>query len=194
MAGSGKKAIQPRSPKRVGEVEMSSLPVRLESRACLVVALLLSIAGGATAFSVTSPPPVAAASRITAIRAFTAGPGDDGALVLSDDIFAREQGNKPPFAGSGTANYPTHYLLVMVEVTDGDGRQVELTATEGRKVVWRKVSPLHIQAGGSSMDEKTYAVFFIEGDRCEVIRLRARLVGPGKPASMTKAIEFVCSE
>jgi NADPH-dependent ferric siderophore reductase len=82
----------------------------------------------------------------------------------------------------------------MVEVTDDDGRKVELTATEGRRVVWRKISPSYIEAGGSSMDAKTYAVFFIEGERCEVVKLRARLVGPGKPSMMTKAIEFVCSE
>lgn len=166
--------------------------MRLSLSACLL-ALVTGILSGASAFSATTTTPPPAASRITAMRAFTADPSD-GALVLSDDIFSKEPGNKTPFAGSGTANYPTHYLLVMVEVTDDDGRKVELTATEGRKIVWRKISPSYIQAGGSSMDAKTYALFFIEGDRCEVVKLRARLIGAGKPSTMTKAIEFACGE
>jgi hypothetical protein len=155
------------------------------------MSLLLSVVGNAAAHGGRHSRPSPA--RITAMRAFTADPAND-VLSLSDDIFAKESGNKTPFAGSGTANYPTHYLLVMVEVTDDDGRKVELTATEGRQVVWRKISPSYIQAGGSSMDAKTYAVFFIEGDRCEIIKLRARLRGPGKPSALTKSIEFVCGE
>lgn len=168
---------------------MSIPSVRLKLKVCLVSLVLgLSSSGIVSAVPCTAAP----AARITALKAFTVDP-EGGEFTLSNDVFEGQQGSKPPFAGSGTANYPTHYLMVMVEVTDDDGRKVELTATEGRKVVWRKISPAYIQAGRSSF-EPTYAVFFIEGDRCEIIKLKARLVGPGKPSSMTKAIEFVCSE
>ncbi len=166
---------------------MSTLPARLKLRA-LFMLLLVSVFGSASVFSAqssTTPP-----ARITAIKASTVS-AQEGSLSVSDNIFDRQQGSAPPFAGSGAANYPTRYLMVMVEVTNNDGRKVELTATEGRRVVWRKISTAHMEP---SDYEKTYAIFFIEGDRCELVRLRARLVGPGKPSTMTKAIEFGCGE
>lgn len=170
---------------------MNTLRLRLTVKVCLM-SLCLGISSSAGAFgdlTVSQQP-----GRITAMNAFTADPGE-GALSLSDDIFARQQGSKIPFAGIGAANYPTHYLLVMVEVTGSYGHRVELTATEGRKVVWRKTSSTNVPTGASYMEPvKSYAIFFIEGDRCEIIKLRARLVAPGKPSVMTKAIEFACGE
>jgi hypothetical protein len=166
---------------------MSTLSARLKLGAFLIF-LLASLFGSVSAFSAQSS--TTPTARITAIKAATVN-AQDGELSVSDNIFDRQQGSAPPFAGSGAANYPTRYLMVMVEVTNNDGRKVELTATEGRRVVWRKISTAHMTPADY---EKTYAIFFIEGDRCELVRLRARLVGPGKPSTMTKAIEFGCGE
>ncbi len=172
---------------------MNITPPRLKVRAFFMLLLLLvatSSTGAASVGASFGQTP----SRITAMKAFTADPFE-GSISLSDDIFARQQGNKPPFAGSGAANYPTHYLIVMVEVTGSYGHRVELTATEGRKIVWRKISETNVESGESFSEPiKSYAIFFIEGTRCELIRLRARLVGAGKRSGMTKAIEFGCGE
>jgi hypothetical protein len=113
-----------------------------------------------------------------------------------EDIFANQKGNAPVFAGSGAANYPTHYLLVMVEVTSDDwSAKVQLTGTEGRKVVYNKIAQSYVPAGGGDVKNvKTYALFFIEGDRCEKIRLTARLLGQRQPSTMTKTVEFACGE
>ncbi|HEX7998206.1 MAG TPA: hypothetical protein VF528_07440 [Pyrinomonadaceae bacterium] len=167
---------------------MNPLSARLKLSVCFLT-LLTSVLSDVQAVSQTRVATQQSA-RITAIKASTVDPSN-GEISVSDNIFDRQQGNKPPFAGSGAANYPTRYLLVMVEVTNDDGRKVELTATEGRRIVWRKISPAYMQAADY---DHTYAIFFIEGDRCELVRLRARLVGPGKPSMMTKAIEFGCGE
>ncbi len=121
----------------------------------------------------------------------------DAELSLSPDLFKAQPGSGPVRAGSGAANLPERYLMVLVELTGGQTSKVELTATEGRRVVWRKVSDTHMEGLGYASDfnsQKSYAIFFIEGDRCDTLKLKARYVGPGKPSSMTRTIEFACGE
>jgi hypothetical protein len=122
-------------------------------------------------------------------------PGEEGPGV-SGDIFADQKGKTSVFAGSGAANYPTRYLLVTVEVTSDDWTaKVQLTGTEGRRVVFNKISQANIAPGGGDVKNvKTYALFFIEGDRCETIKLTARLIGERRASTMTKTVEFGCGE
>jgi hypothetical protein len=122
----------------------------------------------------------------------------EGELSLSEDLFKGKPGNAPVFAGSGSANYPEHHLVVLVELTGGSSNKVELRATEGRRLVWRKVADTFYQKHGYDTEEldnpRTYAIFFIEGTRCETLKLTARYLGPGKPSSMTRTVEFGCGE
>jgi hypothetical protein len=134
--------------------------------------------------------------KITALKVSTLIVSD-AELSLSQDIFKHQQGGGPVRAGSGAANLPERYLMVLVELTGGQTSKVELTATEGRRVVWRKVSGTNVEGldyTTDSKNQKSYAIFFIEGDRCDTLKLTARYVGPGKPSSMTRTIEFSCGE
>lgn len=160
--------------------------------AALLVSLILSISGGVSATSARQPATVA---RITALKVSTMSPGEEGPGV-SDDIFADQKGKTSVFAGSGAANYPTRYLLVTVEVTSDEWTaKVQLTGTEGRRVVFNKISQANVAAGGGDIKNvKTYALFFIEGDRCETIKLTARLIGERRASTMTKTVEFGCGE
>jgi hypothetical protein len=134
-------------------------------------------------------------ARITSLKVSTVNPDEEGPGV-SGDIFADAKGKSSVFAGTGAANYPTHYLLITVEVTSDDWTaKVQLTGTEGRRVVFNKISQTNIATGRSGIENvRTYAVFFIEGDRCETIKLAARLVGQRRPSTMTKTVEFGCGE
>jgi hypothetical protein len=135
--------------------------------------------------------------RITAVKVSTLD-SVDGELSLSEDLFKGKPGNAPVFAGSGAANYPEHHLMVLVELTGGSTSKVELRATEGRRLVWRKVADTFYQKHGYDTEDldnpRTYAIFLIEGTRCETLKLTARYVGPGKPSSMSRTIEFGCGE
>ncbi|HEV7844238.1 MAG TPA: hypothetical protein VGO69_11120 [Pyrinomonadaceae bacterium] len=149
---------------------------------------------------VVSAAPQRGGGRITALKVSTLD-SENAELSLSEDIFKGERGNKPVRAGTGAANYPEHHLVVLVELTGGlgsTGAKVELRATEGRKLVWRKISDTFYQKLGADTEDqqnpRTYAIFFIEGMRCETLKLTARYVGPGKPSSMTRTIEFACGE
>jgi hypothetical protein len=73
--------------------------------------------------------------------------------------------------------------------------KVQLTGTEGRRVVFNKISQSNVPFGGGDVQNvKTYAVFFIEGDRCETIKLTARLIGQRRASTMTRTVEFGCGE
>lgn len=135
--------------------------------------------------------------RITALKVSTLD-SVEAELSLSEDLFKGQRGNAPVRAGTGAANYPEHHLIVLVELTGGTTSKVELRATEGRRLVWRKVAETFYQKLGADTEDfknpRTYAIFFIEGTRCETLKLTARYVGPGKPSSMTRTIEFACGE
>jgi hypothetical protein len=135
--------------------------------------------------------------RITALKVSTLD-SVEGELSLSEDLFKGKPGNAPVFTGTGSANYPEHHLVVLVELTGGSTSKVELRATEGRRLVWRKVADTFYQKLGADTEDlanpRTYAIFFIEGTRCETLKLTARYVGPGRPSSMTRTVEFGCGE
>jgi hypothetical protein len=160
--------------------------------ATLLASLFLSFSCGISATSVRQS---ATPARITSLKVSTVDPNAEGPGV-SGDIFADAKGKTSVFAGSGAANYPTHYLLVTVEVTSDDwSAKVQLTGTEGRRVVFNKISQTNVAMGGGDVrNVKTYAVFFIEGDRCETIKLTARLVGQRRASTMTRTVEFGCGE
>lgn len=135
--------------------------------------------------------------RITAVKVSTLD-SVEGELSLSEDLFKGKPGNAPVFTGTGAANYPEHHLMVLVELTGGSTSKVELRAMEGRRLVWRKVADTFYQKGGYDNEDldnpRSYAIFFIEGARCETLKLTARYLGPGKPSSMTRTVEFACGE
>ena len=136
-------------------------------------------------------------ARITAMKVSTLD-SEGGKLAVSDDLFEGQRGNGPVRAGTGSANYPEHHLLVLVQVTGNTDAKVELRATEGRRLVWSKVSqPFYEKLGADTEDinnPRRYAIFFIEGERCETLKLTARLVGQRQPSSMSKTLEFSCGE
>ncbi|MBD0372375.1 MAG: hypothetical protein ICV60_16145 [Pyrinomonadaceae bacterium] len=137
--------------------------------------------------------------KITAIKVSTADPTSEGGFPRLEDVFARQVGNEQVFAGSGAANGITYYLLVMVEVTGEDaGQKVELVVTEGRAIVFRKIgTAVRPPDGDFGPPIRSYALFLIEGGRCETIRLRARLMPArrgGQGSSITKTIGFGCGE
>ena len=158
---------------------------------CLASALLVICAAASAATAQTSP------GKITALKVSTLD-SSEGELSLSEDVFKGKPGNAPVFAGMGAANYPEHHLVVLVELTGGSTGKVELRATEGRRLVWRKIASTFYQKLGADTEDinnpRTYAIFFIEGERCVPLKLAARYVGPGKPSSMTRTVEFACGE
>jgi hypothetical protein len=158
---------------------------------CLASALLVLCIGAPAATAQTSP------GKITALKVSTLDSAE-GELSLSEDLFKGKPGNAPVFAGMGAANYPEHHLVVLVELTGGSTGKVELRATEGRQLVWRKVANTFYQKLGADTEDtnnpRTYAIFFIEGERCQDLKLTARYVGPGKPSSMSRTVEFACGE
>lgn len=158
----------------------------------LLAILLLSVSSGVSATGIRHR---AQAAKITAMKVSTLNPSENG-IGTFDDIFANRQGNKPVFAGTGAANYPTHYLLVLVEVTGPAwSEKIQLTGTEGRRIVYNKISPSYVPTGEGGIESvKTYALFFIEGDRCETIKLTARLLGQRRASTMTRTIDFGCGE
>jgi hypothetical protein len=137
-----------------------------------------------------------AATKITAMKVSTVEPSPEGEMGTLSDIFEGKTGNAPVFAGTGAANYPTRRLMVMVEATGEDSNpSIELTGREGRRLVYRKISKAFVPTSGSyGAPATTYSFFFIEGDRCETIKLTARIVGQRRPSTMTKTIEFGCGE
>jgi hypothetical protein len=168
------------------------------SAAACFAALLIVISVSFSPF-VTSAAPQRGGGRITALKVSTLD-SDNAELALSEDLFKGQRGNAPVRAGTGAANYPEHHLVVLVELTGGlgAGSKIELRATEGRRLVWRKISDTFYQKLGADTEDmqnpRTYAIFFIEGTRCDTLKLTARYMGPGRPSSMTRTIEFSCGE
>ena len=172
---------------------LARVPV-LKALSCLVV-LLVTL--GCLALGARARGPVEQA-RITAMKVSVVDAEEEGKLPALNNIFDYGlKNNGVVFAGTGTANYPVHNLLVMVEVL-GDGWQykVELRAVEGRRLVYRKVGTSNVSSGASDTPAKSYAFFLIEGDRCNRLKLTANLVGARgqKGVAMTQLIDFACGE
>lgn len=163
---------------------------RLASMA-LLATLLLSVSSAASGQR-TQP-----ANRITAIKVSTIIPRPpDGEMDSFDDLLANRTGNEAVLVDRGTANFPVRYLLVMVDVTGNTtGSMVELTGRERRRVIYRKISEAYVGPGETRHEPfKTFALFFIEGVRCDTLRLTARLMNERPTSTMTKTLEFPCGE
>ena len=175
---------------------MSARVSVLKALSCLIVLLIPFVCLAQTGSA--KRPPARQQARITAMKVSVVSPEAEGALPVLGNIFEYGlRNNGVVFAGSGSANYPVHNLLVMVEVV-GDGWQykVELRAAEGRRLVYRKVGTSNVPSGASSTPATSYAFFFIEGDRCERLKLTATLVGARgqRGAATTQLIDFACGE
>jgi hypothetical protein len=97
--------------------------------------------------------------------------------------------------GEGDAKEPSHSVLVVVQVSgeagsSEDARRVELTASEGSKVILRQAQEL----GVLSARGRTHVGFWLYDVGCERVRLRARLVGQAQESPRTAEIPFECGE
>jgi hypothetical protein len=100
---------------------------------------------------------------------------------------------------STSANAPFGPVLVIVEVTGeleaGNGKSIILTATEGRRTVFRGTFGPGPYQGVSEDGKKFYAPFWIESNvLCDPIKITARVVGQRQASTMTKTVKFLCGE
>jgi hypothetical protein len=89
---------------------------------------------------------------------------------------------------------PSNATLVIVEVRGRAesfvrGRQIEFTATTGKKVLSHHASDIYLSAPGV-----TYAAFWLNNTGCESIRLSARVIGQADPSLHSAEIPFHCGE
>jgi hypothetical protein len=100
---------------------------------------------------------------------------------------------------STSANAPFGPVLVIVEVTGeleaGHGKSIALTATEGRRTVFRGTFGPGAYQGVSTDGKKFYAPFWIDSNvLCDPLKITARVVGQRQASTMTKTVKFQCSE
>lgn len=101
---------------------------------------------------------------------------------------------------STSANAPYGPILIIVEITGeldpaAGAKSISLTATEGRKAIFRGTySPGPYQ--GMSQDQKMfYAPFWINSNSlCDSLKLTASIVGQRPGSTMTKTVKFSCGE
>lgn len=100
---------------------------------------------------------------------------------------------------STSANAPFGPILVIVEVTGeldaGDGKSIVLTATEGRRTVFRGTFGPGPYQGASEDGKKFYVPFWISSNGlCDPLKITARVVGQRQASTMTKTVKFSCGE
>ncbi len=100
---------------------------------------------------------------------------------------------------SSSANAPFGPVLVIVEVTGeleaGHGKSIVLTATEGRRTIFRGTFGPGPYQGVSEDGKKFYAPFWIDSNvLCDSLKLTARVTGQRQPSTMTKTVKFLCGE
>ena len=133
--------------------------------------------------------------QITAIKAMLFY---DGKGTFSRDLFS-----EPAFSlwntiiGEGDAESPSNSTLVVVEIIGNPSRdealpsrQVEFTATSGRKVLLKRASRI----GLFSDDGKYHAAFWLYDTGCGAVKISARILGQSQASSMTRTIPFACGE
>jgi hypothetical protein len=103
--------------------------------------------------------------------------------------------------GEGDAREPSSATLVLVEVSGKPGayepsRKVEITAV--RKGTGRRSRPSSVrkvvETGILSSKGRWVAPLWLDGTGCDPVTIRARLLGQGASASVTRTIEFQCGE
>ena len=100
---------------------------------------------------------------------------------------------------STAANAPLGPVLIIVEVTGelegGHGKSIILTATEGRRTVFRGTFGPGPYQGVSEDGKKFYVPFWIGSNvLCVPLKITARVVGQRQASTMTKTIKFLCGE
>lgn len=100
---------------------------------------------------------------------------------------------------STSANAPFGPVLVLVEVTGeleaGHGKSIVLTATEGRRTVFRGTFGPGPYQGVSEDGKKFYAPFWIASNvLCDTLKIMARVSGQRQASTMTKTVKFQCGE
>jgi len=100
---------------------------------------------------------------------------------------------------STSANAPFGPILIIVEVTGeldaGSGKSIVLTATEGRRTIFRGTFNPGPYQGASEDGKKFYAPFWISSNAlCDPIKITARVVGQRQVSTMTKTVKFLCGE
>jgi hypothetical protein len=100
---------------------------------------------------------------------------------------------------STSANAPFGPVLVLVEITGeleaGHGKSIVLTATEGRRTIFRGTFGPGPYQGVSEDGKKFYAPFWIGSNvLCDPLKITARVVGQRQASTMTKAVKFLCGE
>jgi hypothetical protein len=100
---------------------------------------------------------------------------------------------------STSANSPFGPVLVIVEVTGeleaGHGKSIALTATEGRRTVFRGTFGPGPYQGVSADGKKFYVPFWISSNGlCDPLKLTARVVSQRQASNMTRTVKFLCGE
>jgi hypothetical protein len=100
---------------------------------------------------------------------------------------------------STSANAPFGPVLVIVEVTGelegGHGKSIVLTATEGRRTIFRGTFGPGAYQGVSEDGKKFYVPFWIDSNvLCDPLKITARVAGQRQASTMTKTVKFLCGE
>ena len=154
--------------------------MKLSVRALLVCAVCLLVVPAALAQNKTW--------GITDIkvREYNQGTGDFAELNVEETL-------------SSSANAPFGPVLVIVEVTGeleaGHGKSIVLTATEGRRTIFRGTFGPGPYQGASEDGKKFYVPFWISSNvLCDPLKLTARVTGQRQPSATTKTVKFQCGE
>jgi hypothetical protein len=100
---------------------------------------------------------------------------------------------------SSSANAPFGPVLILIEVTGeleaGQGKSIVVTATEGRRTVFRGTFAPGPYQGVSEDGKKFYAPFWIGSNvLCDPLKITARVVGQRQASTMTRTVKFLCGE
>lgn len=100
---------------------------------------------------------------------------------------------------SSSANAPFGPVLVLVEVTGeleaGHGKSIVLTATEGRRTIFRGTFGPGPYQGASEDGKKFFAPFWIASNvLCGPLKITARVTGQRQASATTRTVKFQCGE
>ena len=100
---------------------------------------------------------------------------------------------------STSANAPYGPILIIVEITGeleaGNGKSINLIATQGRRTIHRGTYGPGPYQGMSEDGKRFYAPFWIDSNAlCDPLNLTARVVGQRQASTMTRTVKFICGE
>jgi hypothetical protein len=148
----------------------------------LFSAFLMLFAGAiSVAAQAPKPPP---AYKISAIKIV---PFDEASGAFAEEIKADEE--------RSFFNDLSISLFVTIEIAGeagsfADGRKIEVTVTEGRRVKAKKLAQIGLIGEGG----KYHFPIFLESAMCDRIKITARVVGQRTASTMTRTVPFMCGE